>query len=241
MQQVTKELRTHSIWSWGWATFSQAGIDQDKGEAVCVYLWVRDPKLCSGPGAAGPAMDASLTVGQLDQLAPGVRLPAAGRADPRRAPWRRSRARSATATSPRASCSSGSCSSRRSSSTRAPVLAAELAFVDDHFRGSVSAVPRRARADPADADGRARRCSLDELRRDAVRARFRARAPERGGDRGVPPHLRGAAGAPGRDRAPCRVARRPEPRPRGRDVRARRGSSRCRAAAASARSTGGSR
>src|SRR5687767_10229499 len=72
VRQVTKELRTHSIWSWGWATFSTAGIDKDKGEAVCVYLWVRDPKLCSGPGAAGPAMDASLTVGQLDQLAPGV-------------------------------------------------------------------------------------------------------------------------------------------------------------------------
>ena len=68
VRQVTKELRTHSIWSWGWATFSEAGIDKDKGEAVCVYLWVRDPQLCSGPGAAGPAMDASLTVGQLDQL-----------------------------------------------------------------------------------------------------------------------------------------------------------------------------
>ena len=57
---------------------AQAGIDKDKGEAVCVYLWVRDQKLCSGPGAAGPAMDASLTVGQLDQLRPGVicQLPA---------------------------------------------------------------------------------------------------------------------------------------------------------------------
>nr|MBA3244250.1 hypothetical protein [Actinomycetota bacterium] len=64
-RQVTKELGTHSIWSWGWATFSTAGIDRDKGEAVCVYLWVRDPKLCSGPGAAGPAFDASLTAGQL--------------------------------------------------------------------------------------------------------------------------------------------------------------------------------
>ena len=78
MRQVTRELRTHSIWSWGWATFSEEGIDKDKGEAVCVYLWVRDQQLCSGPGAAGPAMDASLTVGQLDQLRPGVicQLPA---------------------------------------------------------------------------------------------------------------------------------------------------------------------
>ena len=48
-RQVTKELRTHSIWSWGWATFSQAGIDRDKGEAVCVYLWVRDPASAAVP------------------------------------------------------------------------------------------------------------------------------------------------------------------------------------------------
>ena len=66
VRQVTQELETHSIWSWGWATFSEAGIDRDKGEAVCVYLWVRDQNLCSGPGAAGPDFDPSLTVGQLN-------------------------------------------------------------------------------------------------------------------------------------------------------------------------------
>ena len=71
-RRVTTELRTHSIWSWGWATFSQAGIDPDKGEAVCVWLWARD-QLCSGPGAARPTMDASLTVGQLEGgSGPGV-------------------------------------------------------------------------------------------------------------------------------------------------------------------------
>ena len=36
------------------------------------------------------------------------------------------------------------------------VLAAELAFVDDHFRGSVAGVSGRAPADPADAGRRAR-------------------------------------------------------------------------------------
>ena len=52
-RQVTKELGTHSIWSWGWATFSTAGIDRDKGEAVCVYLWVRDPKPLQRAGCGG--------------------------------------------------------------------------------------------------------------------------------------------------------------------------------------------
>ncbi len=70
-RQVTRELGTHSIWSWGWATFSEAGIDPDKGAAVCVYLWTRDQSLCDGPKAAGASFDASLTAGQLD-LAPGV-------------------------------------------------------------------------------------------------------------------------------------------------------------------------
>jgi hypothetical protein len=69
---VTAELGTHSIWSWGWATFSQAGIDPDKEEAVCVYLWVHDPKLCNGPAAAGPRFDASLETGQI-ALPAGVR------------------------------------------------------------------------------------------------------------------------------------------------------------------------
>ena len=153
-QQVTRELRTHSIWSWGWATYSQAGIDPDKGEAVCVYLWVRDQNLCSGPGAAGPAMDASLTVGQLDQLRPAWSASSPpGRSA--RAPWRRSRGRSATGTSPTSVVLERLVLQQEMELDARAVLAAELAFVDDHFRGSLAVVPRRAQADPADADGRA--------------------------------------------------------------------------------------
>ena len=118
VRRVTKELRTHSIWSWGWATFSAAGIDPDKGEAVCVYLWVRDQNLCSGPGAAGPAMNASLTIGQLEQLGAGV-VCASPQGRSGRARSIRWRGRSATGTSPPASCWSGSSSSRRSNWTRA--------------------------------------------------------------------------------------------------------------------------
>ena len=56
------------------------------------------------------------------------------------------------------------------------VLAAELAFVDDHFRGSVPAylaALRRIQLTRVAARG----LLLDELRRDAVRARFLARRP----------------------------------------------------------------
>ena len=82
VRQVTKELRTHSIWSWGWATFSEAGIDRDKGEAVCVYLWVRDQNLCSGPGRGGPG-DRRVAHGRAARPAPaGVVCSAPCRADP---------------------------------------------------------------------------------------------------------------------------------------------------------------
>jgi hypothetical protein len=63
-RQVAEELRISSIWSWGWATYSGAQ-DPDKGAAACVWLWVRAPSLCTGPGAAGAGWDASVTKGQL--------------------------------------------------------------------------------------------------------------------------------------------------------------------------------
>jgi len=175
VRQVTKELRTHSIWSWGWATFSTAGIDKDKGEAVCVYLWVRDQSLCSGPGAAGPAMDASLTVGQLDQLGPGVvcELPAGQIRASVVAPLARAigdRDIAASVVLERLVLQS------EVELDASAVLAAELAFVDDHFRGSVLAylaALRRIKLSQVTARG----LLLDELRRDAVRARFIAPRP----------------------------------------------------------------
>ena len=67
---VARELKFHSIWSWGWAAW--AGEDPDKPTAACVYLWTRDPKLCNGPRAAGRTFNRSRTEGQLI-LRPGVR------------------------------------------------------------------------------------------------------------------------------------------------------------------------
>ena len=173
-RQVTNELKTHSIWSWGWATFSQAGIDKDKGEAVCVYLWVRDQSLCSGPGAAGPQFDASLTVGQLN-LPAGVvcTLPAGVIRESAVAPLARAigdREVAASVVLERLVLQQEVRLDARA------VLAAELAFVDNHFNGSQAAylaalqrirLPRSA----------ARALLLDEVRRDRVRGRFRPPRP----------------------------------------------------------------
>ena len=64
-----------SQWSWGWGDFpTLSPVDPEKPYVACVWLWVRDPGLCDGPGraaAAGMPFDASLTEGQLE-LPPGA-------------------------------------------------------------------------------------------------------------------------------------------------------------------------
>jgi hypothetical protein len=178
VRRVSQELRTHSIWSWGWATYSQAGIDPDKSEAVCVWLWARDQSLCSGPGAAGPAMDPSLTVGQLETLRPNVvcAMPAGeirkAAVDPlARALGDRDVAASVVL--------ERLVLQQEVELDARAVLAAELAFVEDHFGGSqvryLGALRRIGLTRTA-----ARGLLLDELRRDAVRARFRPRSPSAG-------------------------------------------------------------
>jgi hypothetical protein len=168
-RQVTAELRTHSIWSWGWATFSTAGIDRDKGEAVCVYLWVRDQRLCSGPGAAGPSFDASLTVGQLD-LPVGVvcALPAGEIRAIAVTPLARAIGDRDVAVSV---VLERLLLQREVELDARAVLAAELAFVDDHFGGSVARYLGALRRISLTRSA-ARGLLLDELRREAVRARF---------------------------------------------------------------------
>jgi hypothetical protein len=57
-RQISLELGVGSIWSWGWATWTNAERDPAKPTAACVYLWARDPLLCNGPQAAGTGFDA---------------------------------------------------------------------------------------------------------------------------------------------------------------------------------------
>ena len=64
-RQVARELGLGSIWSWGWEAYSDAERDPAKQGAACVWLWVRSPKFCNGPRAAGAGFDASLTEGQI--------------------------------------------------------------------------------------------------------------------------------------------------------------------------------
>lgn len=68
-RQIAAEYRLASVWSWGWATYNRNDDDADKPNAICVYLWARNPALCDGLAAAGPGFDASRTEGQ-------IRLPA---------------------------------------------------------------------------------------------------------------------------------------------------------------------
>jgi hypothetical protein len=62
-RQVSSELQTASVWSWGWAAFNPAGNDPDKPKVACTWLWTRDHSLCDAPALAGQDLDPSLDVG----------------------------------------------------------------------------------------------------------------------------------------------------------------------------------
>ncbi|MGI9111949.1 MAG: hypothetical protein ACR2GT_07105 [Gaiellaceae bacterium] len=69
-RQVSRELGTAYVFSWGWGVFNEAGNDPDKAGAACVWLWARDSALCDAP--ARHRFDADLRAGQID-LPAGVR------------------------------------------------------------------------------------------------------------------------------------------------------------------------
>ena len=176
-KQVTRELGTHSIWSWGWAAFSDAGADPDKAESVCVWLWARDTSFCDGPKAAGPDFDPSLEVGQLNLPAgvvcelPEGRITAGEIAALARALGDRDAAasvllerlvlRAAVAPTPRA------------------LRLAEQLFVAERFGGSLSAY-LRAISEARLSRSTMRAVIVDELRRQAVRNRFVVSSPSAG-------------------------------------------------------------
>lgn len=172
-RQVAGELGLPTIWSWGWATYTEKSpFDADKQNAACVYLWTRSQSLCDGPGAAGAGFDASLTEGQLAlparvfcTLGQGGVIAAATRAqlalvtgDPEAA----------------ASIALGWGATRGAATVSgARIDAAEQAVVDASFGGSrtryLAALARRHAN-----RGLARAALADELRRDAVEARLPA-------------------------------------------------------------------
>ena len=173
-KQVAADTKVQGVWSWGWPTFSTAGVDPDKPAAACVYLWARDPRLCDGPKAAGAGFDPSLAAGRLD-LPAGVRCTVGGgrilKADV---------ARTAAVTGDRDSAATALLQ-RVVLRSQAPVdpltvLAAERAIVRERFGGSASrygAALAAAHVTPADA----RAILADRIGRDRVEQRFRPRPP----------------------------------------------------------------
>jgi hypothetical protein len=174
VKQVAREQRLGSVWSWGWQARNTAQADPDKEAGACVWLWVRNPKLCNGPAAAGPDFDASLTQGQI-ALPRGFRCAIGNRGITNSSLTRLTRVT-------RDSDVAFSAAYARAvlaglvQVDGADVLAAEKAIVATHFGGSRTAYRaalRRARA----SEGLAREVIADELRQQRMGRRFRVGAP----------------------------------------------------------------
>ncbi len=166
-RQVTSELGIASIWSWGWAAWSEQERDPDKAAAACVYLWARDGSLCDGPAAAGPGFDDSLTEGQLD-LPRGVQCSLDGRqiaaaAISRLAAVTGDRQVALTALLARL------VESEEAAVGPSRALAAERAVVAQRFHGSTAAY-RAALAQAHATLPVARAIIADELRREEIQA-----------------------------------------------------------------------
>jgi hypothetical protein len=172
-KQVARELKIDGVWSWGWATFSDAGFDPDKPAAACVWLWARDPKLCDAPATA--QFDTSVTEGQLI-LPPGARcvLATGSRID-------RATVGRLTTLTEDATFSASVALERATLQALSPVdpvtvLAAERAAISASFGGSRAgylAALRRSRVTVQDA----RATIAARVARDTVAARFKPRGP----------------------------------------------------------------
>lgn len=174
-KQIVAEYRIASVWSWGWATYTRNGDDEDKPNAMCVYLWTRSPSLCDGLAAAGPGFNASRTDGQ-------IRLPRSRKcafvggggidAGALGALQQVTADRSVALTvllARTAEARAAGVPSRR-------VLAAERAVIAVRFGGKAAAY-RAALARANATVAIARGALADELRRLALEPRMRARSP----------------------------------------------------------------
>jgi len=173
-RQVSSELKLASVWSWGWGVWSDAERDGDKVNAACVWLWVRNPRLCNAPGAIGPSFNASLKEGQLD-LPGGVQCTLGERtirqgAVTRLAALTRDREVAYSALYARA------VESEHAPVSLSRVLAAERAVVDFRFGRSYDAYRAALSRRHATVEI-ARGVLADELRRAQIKQRLRVGAP----------------------------------------------------------------
>ena len=173
-KQVAGEVGLRSVWSWGWAAWSDGERDADKPTAACVYLWARNQGLCDGPSAAGKGFNASLTEGQL-VLPSGTRCTLYGRR------VTEGTISSLTPVTGDPDVAFTAAFARAVTSLQVPlkpkqVADAERAVVAARFGGS-SARYRSALAKAHASRSAARGIIADELRRVAIESGFRVAGP----------------------------------------------------------------
>jgi hypothetical protein len=173
-KQVARETKIGTVWSWGWQARNTAQADPDKEVGACIWLWTRSPRLCDGPGAAGPDFDASLTTGQI-ALPGGVRC-AVGDQTIRHGTVRRLARVIGDGGVAFSAAYSQAVLADLVTVPRADVLAAQRAIIRSRFRGSRAAY-RRALAQLGATEGVARGIIADELRQQRMGRRFRAPRP----------------------------------------------------------------
>jgi hypothetical protein len=173
-KQVARETGVGSVWSWGWQARNTAQADPDKEAAACVWLWARNPKLCDGPGAAGPDFDPTFTPSQIS-LSRGVQC-----AIDKRAITASGVTRLARVTGDRDVAFSAAYARAVLAGLvqvdPADVAAAERAIIRSRFQGS-RARYRAALARQRATEALAREVIADELRQQRMGRRFRVRAP----------------------------------------------------------------
>jgi hypothetical protein len=173
-KQVAREARIGTVWSWGWQARNSAQADPDKEVGACIWLWTRDSRLCSGPEAAGPDFDATLTQGQIT-LPRGVRCVVRGHAISYGSVRRLSRVIRDGGVAFSAAYSQAVLAGLVHV-PRQDVLAAVRAIIRSRFGGSRAAY-RRALARMGATEGLARGIIADELRQQRMGRRFRAPSP----------------------------------------------------------------
>jgi hypothetical protein len=173
-KQVAREVGLRSVWSWGWAAWSDGERDADKPIAACVYLWARDSSLCNAPAAAGKGFNKSLTQGQLT-LPAGTRCTLYGR------PIAEGTIRSLTPVTGDPDVAFSAAFARAVTTLQVKLKAkqvadAERAVVGARFGGSFARY-RAALAKARASVGAARGVIADELRRAAIASGFRVAGP----------------------------------------------------------------
>lgn len=171
-RQVASELRMATVWSWGWANWNEQGFDPDKPAGACVWLWVRNPKFCDGPRAAGDGFEISLREGQLS-------LPAGVKCTVDRRNVGAGEIATLTRLTGERDAAFSSLFARAVEAGRIPlttrqISAAERVLVSQRFGGSYSAY-RSAVAEARLTIAGARAVIADEVRRAQVKAGIRVK------------------------------------------------------------------